>query len=119
MIIRKLISAVFPVLFFTAVIFPQNPISFNHLSIEDGLSHGSVTCIFQDKKGFMWFGTQDGLNRYDGYSFKIFRNNPSDSSSISENFIFSIYEDEKDNLYFETQSGKFHRYDPLNEIFIL
>ena len=54
-------------------LFAQSHISFNHLTVEDGLSQSSVTCILQDSKGFMWFGTQDGLNKYDGYSFKIFK----------------------------------------------
>ncbi|MEJ2614797.1 MAG: two-component regulator propeller domain-containing protein, partial [Ignavibacteriaceae bacterium] len=83
-------------------IFPQGYISFNHLTVEDGLSQSSVTCIFQDRQGFMWFGTQDGLNRYDGYNFKVFKNEPGDSTSISDNFIFSIYQDKNGILYFET-----------------
>ena len=98
-------------------ILSQNNINFSHLTTKDGLSNSSVTCILQDKIGFMWFGTQDGLNRYDGYSFKIFKNNPDDSSTISDNFIYSIYESEPGTLYFETQSGKFNQYDPINESF--
>ncbi len=104
-------------LLFIPEILPQGYISFNHLTIEDGLSQSSVTCIFQDKKGFMWFGTQDGLNRYDGYNFKIFKNDPSDSNSISDNFIFSIYQDKRGVLYSETQSGKFNKYFPETESF--
>jgi ligand-binding sensor domain-containing protein len=77
----------------------------------------SVTCIFQDIKGFIWFGTQDGLNRYDGYNFKIFKNNPSDSTTLTDNFIFSIYEDQSGVLYIETQSGTFHKYNPKLESF--
>ena len=95
----------------------QSRIIFNHLTIEDGLSQSSVTCIFQDKKGFMWFGTQDGLNRYDGYNIKIFKNNPGDSTSLNDNFIFSIYEDQSGTLYIETQSGTFHKYNPRLESF--
>jgi ligand-binding sensor domain-containing protein/serine phosphatase RsbU (regulator of sigma subunit) len=98
-------------------ILPQDHIKFNHLTIEDGLSQSSVTCIFQDLKGFMWFGTQDGLNRYDGYDFHIFKNIPSDSTSLTDNFIFSIYEDKEGDLYIETQSGNFHKYNPRTESF--
>jgi ligand-binding sensor domain-containing protein/serine phosphatase RsbU (regulator of sigma subunit) len=65
----------------------------------------------------MWFGTQDGLNRFDGYSFKVFKNLPSDTTSLTDNFIFSIYEDDSGTLYFETQSGAFHRYNPRLESF--
>jgi len=95
----------------------QNHIRFNHLTIEDGLSQSAVTCIFQDKNGFMWFGTQDGLNRYDGYNFKIFRNNSKDPKTLSDNFIFSIYEDRNGILYIETLGGNFHEYNPENESF--
>jgi ligand-binding sensor domain-containing protein/serine phosphatase RsbU (regulator of sigma subunit) len=65
----------------------------------------------------MWFGTQDGLNRYDGYNIKIFKNNPSDTTSLTNNFIFSIIEDQSGILYIETQGGTFHRYNPRNESF--
>lgn len=95
----------------------QNHIRFNHLTIEDGLSQSAVTCIFQDKNGFMWFGTQDGLNRYDGYNFKVFKNDPENPNSLTDNFIFSIYEDYSGTLYIGTQSGNLHEYDPKNESF--
>ncbi len=97
----------------------QNKINFNHLTVENGLSQSAVTVIFQDKSGFMWFGTQDGLNRYDGYNFKVFKNISDDSTSLSDNFIFSIFEDESNNLYVETQSGKFNKYSPLTETFTI
>ncbi|MGE5846992.1 MAG: two-component regulator propeller domain-containing protein, partial [Ignavibacteria bacterium] len=95
----------------------QANIRFNHLTVENGLSQSAVTCILQDNKGFMWFGTQDGLNRYDGYNFKVFKNNPEDSATLSDNFIFSIYEDRSGILYVETQSSEFHKYNPAAESF--
>jgi ligand-binding sensor domain-containing protein/serine phosphatase RsbU (regulator of sigma subunit) len=104
---------------FSSEILSQGHISFNHLTIEDGLSQGSVTCILQDRTGFMWFGTQDGLNRYDGYTVKIFKNDPGDSTSLSDNFIFSIHEDRSGTLYIETQSGTIQRYNPRTESFQL
>ncbi len=97
----------------------QNHIRFNHLTIEDGLSQSAVTCIFQDKNGFMWFGTQDGLNRYDGYNFKVFKNDPENTNSLTDNFIFSIYEDDLGTLYIGTQSGNLHEYDPNKESFTI
>lgn len=97
----------------------QNNISFNHLTVENGLSQSGVTCILQDKDGFMWFGTQDGLNRYDGYNFKVFRNDPDDTTSLSDNFIYSIYNDERGTLIIETQSGKFNQYNPVTESFTI
>jgi len=104
--------------FFSSLeLFAQSDIVFNHLTTDDGLSQSSVTCILQDKEGFMWFGTQDGLNRFDGYNFKIFKNNSGDSSSLTNNFIFSIIEDESGTLYIETQGGDFHKYNPRTESF--
>ena len=114
---RSLFSFLITTILLSTNPFAQSRISFNHLGIENGLSTSFVTCIFQDKKGFMWFGTQDGLNRYDGYNIKVFKNIPSDPKSISDNFIWSIYEDERGNLYIETQNSSFHRYDPLTETF--
>jgi ligand-binding sensor domain-containing protein/serine phosphatase RsbU (regulator of sigma subunit) len=106
------------IIFFTSALTAQNKINFNHLNVKNGLSQSSVTVIFQDKRGFMWFGTQDGLNRYDGYNFKVFRNNPSDTTTLYENFIFSIYENQSGTLYIETQGGILHRYNPKTESFI-
>jgi ligand-binding sensor domain-containing protein/serine phosphatase RsbU (regulator of sigma subunit) len=112
----KIVIAIF-CSFFLTTILPQNHISFNHLNVEDGLSQSVVTCILQDDNGFMWFGTQDGLNRYDGYSFKVFRNDPKDPKSLKDNFIFSIYQSNEGPLYFETQQGNFHVYNPSSESF--
>ena len=66
---------------------------FEHISVEHGLSHSTVNCILQDSKGFMWFGTDDGLNRYDGYSFTVYRHNPDDPQSLSHNQVWSLFED--------------------------
>ena len=115
--LKKIPIYLFFLFLFTKEILPQGYIAFNHLSIENGLSQSSITCIFQDKKGFMWFGTQDGLNRYDGYNFKIFKNDPADSNSISDNFIFTIYEDKNGTLYFETRTGNLNQYFPVSESF--
>ncbi|HEX6428139.1 MAG TPA: two-component regulator propeller domain-containing protein, partial [Niastella sp.] len=76
-----------------------------YLGIDQGLSNNSVRCIYQDRKGFMWFGTYDGLNRYDGYSFKVFRNNFKNTSSLINNWINAINEDNKGNLWVGTRQG--------------
>ena len=75
------------------------------LGIEKGLSNNSVRCIYKDRNGFMWFGTYDGLNRYDGYNFKIFRNKLDDSTSLLHNYIYSISEDFQNNLWIGTGQG--------------
>jgi ligand-binding sensor domain-containing protein/serine phosphatase RsbU (regulator of sigma subunit) len=116
---KKFLPSLIAVLLFIASIRGQNNVSFNHLTIENGLSQSAVNCIFQDKQGFMWFGTQDGLNRYDGYNFKVFKNKSSDSASLSDNFIFSIFEDSSGTLFIETQSGKINKYNPVNESFTI
>ncbi|MBP9120891.1 MAG: hypothetical protein KBF59_08495, partial [Ignavibacterium sp.] len=112
------------VVFYISILFipsitAQSNIRFDHLTVQDGLSQSAVTVIFQDKQGFMWFGTQDGLNRYDGYNFKVFKNIPSDSTSLTDNFIFSIYEDKTGSLIIETQTGNFNKYNPITESFSL
>ncbi|MEI6946088.1 two-component regulator propeller domain-containing protein [Paraflavisolibacter sp. H34] len=84
---------------------PAQPVYFRHYQVENGLSNNAVIATLQDRKGFMWFGTKDGLNRFDGYSFKVFRNNPDDSGSIGNNFIHSLYEDPEGVLWVGTNSG--------------
>src|SRR5688572_25333353 len=76
-----------------------------YLGIEQGLSNNFVRCVYQDKNGFMWFGTYDGLNRYDGYEFKIFRNNFKNNRSLINNWINAISEDAKGNLWIGTRQG--------------
>ncbi|HAN18443.1 MAG: hypothetical protein A2X13_06510 [Bacteroidetes bacterium GWC2_33_15] len=74
-------------------------------TIENGLSQTSVLCLSQDSKGFIWIGTQDGLNKYDGYSFKIFKNEPHDTTSITNNYIHCITEDSRGNIWVGTNYG--------------
>jgi signal transduction histidine kinase/ligand-binding sensor domain-containing protein len=83
----------------------SNQMSFNRLNTQDGLSQASVNCILQDSKGFLWFGTDDGLNRFDGSRFRIFRHLQGDSSSIMGNNIQAIFEDEKNNIWIGTSEG--------------
>ncbi|MBN2708985.1 MAG: hypothetical protein JXR46_08070 [Calditrichaceae bacterium] len=92
-------------------------INFKHLTVEDGLSQNTINRIFQDSHGFIWFGTQDGLNRYDGYNFKILRHDPLDSTSISHSWIWDVFEDSRKNLWIATWNG-LNRYDPHNNKFI-
>lgn len=91
---------------------------FRHYQVENGLSNNAVICCLQDKRGFMWFGTKDGLNRFDGYSFKIFRHDPQDTGSIGSNFIHSLFEDRNGTLWVGTENG-LYSYDPATESFRL
>jgi ligand-binding sensor domain-containing protein/signal transduction histidine kinase len=90
----------------------QKPsVKFEHLNINQGLSQNNIMCILQDKRGFMWFGTRDGLNKYDGYKFTIYRNDPDNKYSISNNFITAIAEDSKGIIWIATRGGGLNRYD--------
>lgn len=90
---------------------------FEHLTIDDGLSQNTVTSIHCDKKGFLWFGTYNGLNRFDGYHFKVFQNSVQTPGIFTNNRITSIWEDQQSFLWFETYDGYFHRYNPVKETF--
>lgn len=78
-------------------------IRFEHIGAKEGLSQGMVAAILQDHLGYMWFGTKDGLNKYDGQRFIIYRHDPSDSSSISDNYVFALFEDSKNRLWVGTR----------------
>ena len=91
---------------------------FERLSMEDGLSQSAVISILQDSQGFMWIATFDGLNRYDGYAFKVFRHNPQDAGTISNNNITSLYEDSKGRLWVGTRGGGVNRLDAETQRFV-
>ena len=80
-------------------------LKFKHYSLEDGLSQSSVLSIVQDKNGFIWFGTRDGLNKYDGYTFKTYSHLYNDSTSISNNYIKTLFVDPQGHLWVGTQDG--------------
>jgi ligand-binding sensor domain-containing protein/signal transduction histidine kinase/DNA-binding response OmpR family regulator len=86
---------------------------FSHLSTGDGLSGSSVNCILKDKYGFLWLGTANGLNKYDGYKFKVFRNKPGSSNTIPDNYISCLFEDKAGVLWIGTSEGitKYNRND--------
>lgn len=86
-------------------------IRFDRLTVNDGLSQSTVNAILQDRYGYMWFGTQDGLNRFDGYNFFIFRNDIDDTTTISDNWIWCIFEDHLGEMWIGTYHGGLNRYD--------
>lgn len=83
----------------------SNPFFFTPLNIENGLSQQTVNAIFQDADGYMWFATRNGLNRYDGYEFKIFRKNYRDAHSLCGNEILCITQDSAKDLWVGTIEG--------------
>jgi len=98
-----MLSGIISLLLIALVVLPiypqQDILKFKKLTSNDGLSQNFVSAIYQDKNGFMWFGTKDGLNRYDGYEFKVYRHNPFDTTSLSGNFISAIFEDSEGRLW--------------------
>ncbi len=93
------------------LIAQQQNLKFDHLDINAGLSENNVLCVLQDSRGFMWMGTRDGLNKYDGYKFTIYRNNANNKNSISNNFITALAEDSKGNIWIATNGGGLNLYD--------
>lgn len=87
------------------------PLYFERLTTENGLSHNKINCFLQDKRGFIWIGTEDGLNRYDGRTFTIFRNEPGNASSLSGNIVTDLIEDRDQRLWIATADGGITRYD--------
>jgi len=84
----------------------QNPIhKFKRLATRDGLSQGHVSAILRDKQGFMWFGTDDGLNKYDGYKFTVYRHQPKKSSSISSSYVSALFQEQDGTLWIGTGNG--------------
>lgn len=90
---------------------------FRHFQVEDGLSNNTATCLIQDKNGFMWIGTKDGLDRFDGYNFKVYRNKPDDSTSLGNNSIWKLYEARNGIIWVGTERG-IYQFDPLSGKFL-
>ncbi|WJG08504.1 ligand-binding sensor domain-containing diguanylate cyclase [Aliiglaciecola sp. LCG003] len=107
----------------TNVLADNQNIRFQRIALEQGLSQENVSTAFQDSEGFMWFGTQEGLNRYDGYQFKVFTYSSRNKESLSSDWIYHIVEPQKNKLWVGTRGGinvfdkasqtfKSYRHDP-------
>ncbi len=118
---RKFIQFIFlfsGVLLLTVSAFAQRRnIKFDNITINQGLSQSSVNSIIQDSEGFMWIGTQDGLNKYDGYHFTVFKSDQNDRQTLSSNFIQTICEDKEGFLWIGTDGGGINRFDKSQHTF--
>ncbi|WP_262246428.1 ligand-binding sensor domain-containing protein [Parapedobacter soli] len=94
------------------------PFYFKHYQVENGLSNNAVLCSAQDPMGFMWFGTKDGLNRFDGYSFKVFHSDPDNPNGLGSNFVRALYVGDSGILWVGTDQGIF-LFNPKSETFSL
>jgi signal transduction histidine kinase/ligand-binding sensor domain-containing protein/DNA-binding response OmpR family regulator len=99
-----------------SLLFYANAQDFSSLNVNNGLSNNQVNCIFKDSRGFMWFGTMSGLNRYDGFSCRIFRHDAADPASISDDYVTAITAAPGNKLYVRTRNGDV-LYDPVKEQF--
>jgi signal transduction histidine kinase/ligand-binding sensor domain-containing protein/CheY-like chemotaxis protein/AraC-like DNA-binding protein len=106
--IRALLGVVVWFLFAGNLTAQNERISFRHYTSDQGLSQNRVDGILRDKRGFMWFATYNGLNRFDGYNFLVYKSNPSDTNSLSNNYIYSICEDKYGDLWIGSDEGLNH-----------
>jgi len=93
-------------------------VKFSRITSSYGLSNSNVRCILQDSQGFLWVGTEDGLNRFDGYGFKIYRKSEGDSTGLIKNSINTLLEDSHGTLWVATRGGGLHHYDRRLDRFI-
>lgn len=93
-------------------------LDFERISLDEGLSQSIINVIHKDRHGFMWFGTESGLNKYDGYCFKVFKQNPFDQNSLPNNVVLSIFEDDEGFLWIGTGGGGLSKFDPATQLFV-
>lgn len=96
---------------------PGTSVRFKHITMEEGLANSRVLSILQDRRGFMWFGTGEGLDRYDGYDFTLYQADANDPRTLSSNVIWALYEDQAGYLWVGTDGGGLNRFDPTTETF--
>jgi len=95
----------------------QSRLKFEHLTTELGLSQNTVTSVLQDRKGFLWFGTREGLNRFDGYKFVIHRHSPGNPQTIADNVVVALLEDREGKIWVGTEQTGLSVFDPVTGIF--
>lgn len=116
--IRRLaVGLLFTQIISISAICQQVELKFEHISTDQGLSTGTVNCVYKDSDGFVWIGTIDGLNLYDGYELTIFKNDPDDSTSIGGNIITTIAEDTLGRLWVGTRNEGISIYDRSKGVF--
>jgi len=118
--IKIQLSLLFVMILFSSETFSfdgRPSIRFKHLTIEDGLPQNSVHTMMQDSIGFLWFGTRDGLVRYDGYNLKTFKHEANNADSLSDNYILIIVESSLGNLWIGTKDGGLNHFNTQNEKF--
>ena len=113
---RKLAAVIWP-LFLLMAFFVSAGNRFERFTIDQGLSQNTVTSVLQDSQGFLWVGTQNGLNRYDGYKFRTFYYDAENINSLSSSYVFALIEDRNGHIWIGTLGGGLNRFDPVTEKF--
>ena len=111
----KLILSILFIFCLTRTYADDSNYLFRHYQVENGLSDNMATCCVQDRKGYIWIGTRDGLNRFDGYTFKVFRNDPDETETLGSNWITCLGCDMNGDLWVGTLSG-LYQYDDENHL---
>ncbi|MBL4704715.1 MAG: hypothetical protein JKY54_09345, partial [Flavobacteriales bacterium] len=114
---KKLLTLCLSLLILTNSFGQMRSIRFDNYTIEEGLSQSSVNAILQDDKGFIWLGTQEGLNKFGGYSFKVFKHDPGNQRSLSNSFIKTIIQDSHGIIWIGTESGGVNFFNPRTRRF--
>jgi ligand-binding sensor domain-containing protein len=91
--------------------YPPRSVQFTQITRSDGLSQSAIHAIMQDSNGYMWLGTQEGLNRYDGYEMVVYENDVTDRDSLSHDWIWSLFSDQQGNVWVGTNGGGLNRFD--------
>lgn len=107
----------FLLLLLSPIVAGQNIFRFEHIGSDEGLSQNTAQSILFDSKGFMWIGTWNGLNRFDGYEFKIFRSSADNANNFTNNRVRNLWEDSKGFIWIETYDGFYHFFNPQTETF--
>ena len=121
--IEKLMKHFYKIFLFLVLFFlspegtGQDIFRFERMGSEDGLSQNTAFSILFDSKGFMWIGTMNGLNRYDGFEFKIYRSSSENGNNFTNNRVIKLWEDRKGFIWLETYDGYYHFFNPETEIF--
>src|SRR6476659_1578601 len=119
MLLKKLLLySLFAVELMFMAIAQQEELNFTTLTTKDGLSANTVNVILKDRFGVMWFGTEDGLDKFDGTNFTVYRQKSGDSTSLQANEILALHEDKKGNFWIGTSGGSLSLYDRKKDAFI-
>jgi signal transduction histidine kinase/ligand-binding sensor domain-containing protein len=116
LLVCAMVAPIFAPISGAAQSLKPNEVVFERLTTKQGLSAGSVFCILQDRKGFMWFGTENGLNRWDGHTFKTFFASANKPNTLASNYVEALYEDKEGTLWVGTKGG-LSRFDRVTETF--